>query len=277
MILSFNTIAFSPLPIWGNSYPLLECAKLLAAIGYSGIEIIAGRPHAWPGDLGKGERKKLQKEITNLGLKIVAVCPLIAPAYNPASLHAGEYKEAQDYLVQCMRLAADLGSPYVISSAGWRVQGTSSDEAWKRSLETFHKAAEVGKKLGTTLLIEAVRKVSSNLLWNSHQAVKMMKELAHPQVKLMMDTFHVWSENENIEEVLRLYGDDLKHIHLEDISPLGTDRRVPGQGIENLEKLVTALQEAGYDKALSVELWGFNPEDIARSSFSYLNKLLSKK
>ncbi|MBP1717062.1 MAG: Xylose isomerase domain protein barrel [Deltaproteobacteria bacterium] len=276
MILSFNTIAFSPLPIWANSYPLRECAKLIADIGYSGIEIIAGRPHAWPRDLGKGERKKICKEIANMGLKIVALCPLIAPSHNPASLHDREYKEAQDYLIQCMRLAADLGSPYVISSAGWRVHGTSAEEAWKRSLETFHKAAEEGRKVGTTLLIEAVRRVSSNLLWNSHQAVKMMKELAHPQVKLMMDTFHVWSENENIEEVIGLYANDLKHIHLEDISSLGTDRRIPGQGIENFEKLIAALEKAGYDQALSVELWGFHPEDIARTSFSFLSELLSK-
>jgi protein FrlC len=276
MILSFNTITFSPLPVWANSYPLLECAKLIADIGYAGIEIIAGRPHAWPEDLGIGERRRIQKEIERMGLKIVALCPLIAPFYNPASLHGREYQEAQDYLVQCMGLAADLGSPYVISSAGWRVQGTSPEEAWKRALETFHKAAEEGRKQGTTLLIEAVRKVSSNLLWNSRQAVKMMKELAHPNVKLMMDTFHVWSESEDIEEVIRLYGEDLKHIHLEDISPSGTDRRIPGQGIANLEILIAALQKAGYDKALSVELWGFNPEDIARNSFSFLNELLSR-
>ena len=31
-----------------------------------------------------------------MGLKIAAICPLIAPFYNPASLHAREYKEAQD-------------------------------------------------------------------------------------------------------------------------------------------------------------------------------------
>jgi protein FrlC len=274
MILSFNTITFSPLPIWGNSYPLLECAKLLADIGYSGIEIIAGRPHAWPPDLGKGERKKIQREISKLGLRIVAICPLISPSYNPASVFPQEYREAQDYIVQSMRLAADLNSPYVICSAGWVTYGTSIEEGWQRASETFYKAAEEGKKLGVTLLIEAVRKISSNLLWNSHQAVKMMKELAHPQAKLMMDTFHVWSEDEDIEEVINLYGDNLKHIHIEDIAQSRTDRKIPGQGIENLGKLISVLKKAGYDKALSVELWGFNPEDIAKSSFTFLERLL---
>jgi fructoselysine 3-epimerase len=277
MVLSFNTITFSPLPIWANSYPLLECAKIIAEIGYSGIEIIAGRPHAWPNDLGKAERRKIRKELSKMGLKIVAICPLIAPSYNPASLHIEEYKEARDYIIQCMRLAADLESPYVICSVGWVVHGTSIEEGWKRASETFYKAADEGKKYGVSLLIEAVRKVSSNLLWNSRQAVKMMEELGHPNVKLMMDTFHVWSENEDIKEVIKLYGDNLKHIHIEDIAPSRLDRKIPGQGVEDLRKLISVLKNAKYDKALSVELWGFNPEEIAKSSYLVLNRLLSQK
>ena len=275
MILSFNTIAFSPLPVWASSYSLSDCARIIKDIGYSGIEIIAGRPHAWPYDLKMGERKQLQRDMAKIGLKIVAVCPLISPFYNPASLYNEEYKEAQAYLLQCLRLAADIGSPYVICSAGWVVHGTSAEEAWKRSSETFYKAAEEGKKCGSTLLIEPVRKVSSNLLWNSRQAVRMMEELGHPNVKLMMDTFHVWSENEDIEEVIKLYGDNLKHIHIEDIAQSRLDRKIPGQGIADFEKLVSALKNDGYDEALSVELWGFNPEEIAKSSFLFLNKLLS--
>jgi fructoselysine 3-epimerase len=224
MILSFNTITFSPLPIWANSYDLLDCARIISHLGYSGIEVIAGRPHAWPYDLKASAREKLRKELTSLGLKIVAVCPLISPAHNPASLFPDEYRQAQDYMVQCVGLAADLGSPYVIFPAGWVVHGTSMEEAWKRSSETLYKAARQGEKCGVTLLIEAIRKVSSNLLWTSKQALEMMEELAHPNVQLVMDTFHVWSENEDMEEVIRSYGRNLRHIHIEDISASGLDR-----------------------------------------------------
>jgi len=129
MILSFNSITFSPLPIWANSYPLLECARLIADIGYAGIEIIAGRPHAWPGDLRTGERRRIQREISNMGLKIVAVCPLIAPSYNPASLHAGEYKEAQDLVNRKVTSVKNLGIAGGSSGMGrltrraWRPRG----------------------------------------------------------------------------------------------------------------------------------------------------------
>jgi len=276
MILSFNTITFSPLPIWGNSYPLMECARILADIGYSGIEILAGRPHAWPYDLGRKERQKLKNDLKNLSLEIVGICPLIAPSYNPASLFKEEYEEAQKYIIESVRLAADLESRHVVYPTGWVVHGTSSEEAWKRSAETLYKAAEEGKKYGVTLLIEAIRKVSSNLLWNSRQAVKMMDELAHSNVKLMMDTFHVWSENEDTEEVIELYGRNLRHVHMEDISHSRLDRKIPGQGVEDLTKVVSTLKEAGYDGALSVEIWGMNPEEMARDSFQFLNKLLQE-
>jgi protein FrlC len=274
MILSFNSITFSPLPIWGNSYDLLECARIISGLRYSGIEVIAGRPHAWPYDLKAPEREKLRKELTSLGLEITAVCPLISPSHNPASLFADEYREAQAYMVQCVNLAADLGSPYVIYPAGWVVHGTSAEEAWKRSGETLYKAARQGEKSGVTLLIEAIRKISSNLLWTSKQAVKMMEKIAHPRVKLVMDTFHVWSENEDVEEVIRLYGRNLRHIHIEDISPSGLERKVPGQGVKDLTKVVSALKEAGYEGALSVEIWGLNPEELAAQSFHYLSQIV---
>jgi len=274
MILSFNTIAFSPLPIWGNSHPLMDCARILADIGYSGIEIIAGRPHAWPYDVSGRERKRLRKDLRELGLQIVGICPLVSPFHNPASSYPREYREAKDYIVESVRLAGDLETPYVIYPAGWVVRGTPAEEAWKRSAETIHRAAEEGKKHGVSLLIEAIRKVSSNLLWSSGLALKMMGELNHPNVRLMMDTFHVWSEHEEIENVIRAYGANLRHVHLEDISASGTERRVPGQGIHDIGKGIRALREAGYNGALSVEMWGFEPEKIARESFEYLSKLL---
>jgi protein FrlC len=274
MILSFNTITFSPLPVWGNSYSLMDCAHILADIGYSGIEIIAGRPHAWPYDVRRKQRKKIQNDLLKIGLKIVDICPLISPLYNPASLFQEEHVEAQKYIIESVRLASDFESPYVIYPAGWVVHGTSGEEAWKRSAETLYRAAEEGKKDGVILLIEAIRKVSSNLLWNSRQAVKMMDELAHSNVKLMMDTFHVWSENENVEEVIKLYGHNLRHVHIEDISQSRLERKVPGQGVEDLTKVISTLKEAGYDGALSVEIWGMNPEEMARDSFQFLNKLL---
>jgi protein FrlC len=274
MILSFNTIAFSPLPIWGNSYTLLECARILADLGYSGIEIIAGRPHAWPYDLKTPEREAIRKELAARGLKITAVCPLIAPSHNPASLSNEEYGEAQEYMIQCVGLTAELGSPYVIYPAGWVVHDTSVSEAWKRSRETLYRAAEHGKNLGVTLLIEAIRRVSSNLLWTSKQAVRMMEELSHSNVKLVMDTFHVWSENEEVDEVIRLYGPNLRHVHLEDISQSGLERKIPGQGVRDLAKVISALKNAGYEEALSVEIWGLNPEEIAAQSIGYLSRMI---
>ncbi len=125
-----------------------------------------------------------------------------------------------------------------------------------------------------TLLIEAIRKVSSNLLWTSSQAVQMMEELGHSNVKLVMDTFHVWSENEDVDEVIRLYGPNLRHVHLEDISQSGLDRKIPGQGVKDLAKVISALKNAGYEEALSVEIWGLNPEEIAAQSIGYLSRMI---
>lgn len=274
MILSFNTIAFSPFPIWANAYKLKDCAEIIANSGLNGIEIIAGRPHAYPQDLSPARRKEIRKTMRTLGLRITAICPLISPSHNPASTANQEIRAARRYLKQCVELAADLECCNVIYPAGWVIHGGDYSEAWKRSLESLHLAAEEGASSGTTLLIEAVRKYSSNLLWTSHQAIQMMNQVGHPSVKLMMDTYHVWSENEDIAEVICRYGDDLLHVHLVDISETGRERRIPGQGVHDMEEVVSLLKTSGFTGALSVEIWGDDPENMALESGRYLKKLI---
>ncbi|MCR4424925.1 MAG: sugar phosphate isomerase/epimerase [Firmicutes bacterium] len=277
MYLCFHSIAFSPAGVWSNAYSLMDAASAIARIGYSGVEMTAARPHAWPPDLDGSTRRTIRKELDNLGLRVSAVCPLIAPALNPASPFPNEYKDARDHVLSCVRLAADLGSPLVVYPAGYVIRGTSSEEAWKRSCETLAAAAEVGRKEGVALAVEAIRRCSSNLLWNSDQALRMKSDVGAANVGFTMDTFHVWAEGEQPADVIRKYGNSLLHVHMEDASATGTERRVPGAGARDLPGVVRCLMEGGYEGAISVELWGLDPVETAEMSFRYLAPLVEAR
>jgi len=274
MDLCFNSISFTPVHIWTNSRTLVDTAETLAEIGFDTIEIAAGRPHAWPSDLSPAERSWLVKHFDRLGIRVSAVCPLIAPNLNPASLSDHELRDARDYMVECVRLASDLESQLVVYPAGWVIPGTSTDEAWKRSCETLQIAAEEGRKRGVSLVVEAIRRVSSNLLWSSEQALRMVSTLCHANVHLMMDTFHVWSEGEDPQDVIRKYGEHLLHVHLVDISESGTERRIPGYGVKDIAVVIEGLKEAGYEGALSVEIWGSDPLKMAKDSYVNLKRFV---
>ena len=216
MEICFNSISFTPVHIWTNSRTLLDTAETLAEIGFDTIEIAAGRPHAWPSDLSPAERSSLVKHFDRLGLRVSAVCPLISPNLNPASLSDHELRDARDYMVECVRLASDLESQLVVYPAGWVIPGTSTDEAWQRSCETLQIAAEEGRKRGVSLVVRPYA--------GFHQS--SMEQRASFE-----NGFHIMSSQCPLDDgyiprvveggpqdVIRKYSEHLLHVHLVDIS-----------------------------------------------------------
>ncbi len=70
MKLAFNTWVYSSFPIWVPAYPLEETIKRLARIGYDGIEIGAGAPHAYPAHLTPERRREVRELLDEHGLAL---------------------------------------------------------------------------------------------------------------------------------------------------------------------------------------------------------------
>jgi protein FrlC len=273
MELCFHTIAFSSFPIWTNAHLLDEAIRIIAEIGYKGIEILAERPHAYPSDLGQSDRQALKRKLNKSGLKVWAICPLMAFGRNPASPIFQEREDSRKYLCECVKLASDLECPTTIFPPGWSVVGADPVESYKHSCETLAQTAMIAEKLGVQIAIEAIWHPASNLVYHASQAVSMMEGVKNPAVKLMMDTYHVWAENENISEVIEIYGPDLVHVHLEDISPTRRERLIPGKGIGDIHNTLRLLKKHNYNGPISVELWGPEPREIAQDSFDFIHSL----
>ena len=89
------------------------------------------------------------------------------------------------------RIGFRFESQLVVYPAGWVIHGASCDEAWKHSCETLRVAAEKGRRYGVLLLLRLYVEFP---IFYGRQALKMVSDVSHPNVGLMMDTFHVWAE-----------------------------------------------------------------------------------
>ncbi len=276
MILCVPTISFSSFPIWVNAHSLDEVIRILTEIGYPAVEILADRPHALPADLRAGDRRTMKRKLVQAGLKVPAVCAQIGPNRNPASPFKAELQASRKYLTQCVQLASDLESSVLIYPAGWSVTGMDPQESYRNSCETLAQLALLGEKHGVRIAVEATLKRASNLVHLSSQAVEMIRKVGHPYAKVMMDSFHVWAENEDIAQVIEAYGADLVHVHLEDMSENRLDRRALGQGVADVEQVLALLKSKGYKSAVSLELWGADPQKMVRDSYQYLKGLPTK-
>jgi sugar phosphate isomerase/epimerase len=193
------------LGIWyrGPAMTLPDFMKFAKKEGWEGVELDTKRPHASPMDLGAQARKDLRGLAADLGLPISAVspnCDLASPV--------PEHREAMlSYVRECIRLAADLGSPICKIFASWRgivvtdgmgsYQPTRDDrypewagERRKYLAESLGELSGVAGEHGVTLALQNHAPVVNNYL----DVLALIRETGSPWLKACMD---IPNEGEN--------------------------------------------------------------------------------
>jgi sugar phosphate isomerase/epimerase len=93
----------------------------------------------------------------------------------------------------------------------------------------------------------------------------LVRAANHPNVKVMLDTYHFWGGISKFEDLDLLRDGELHHLHFEDV-PATPPREIqgqphrafPGEGIAPLRRIVEVLKKKGYAGPASFE--SFNPE-----------------
>jgi len=78
-----------------------------------------------------------------------------------------------------------------------------------------------------------------------------VREIDHPNVKMMYDTFHANIEEKNIAEALEVCKDVMCHVHISE-----NDRSTPGKGGVNWKESWAGLKKIGYKDLLVIEAFG---------------------
>jgi protein FrlC len=265
--LSFNTWVYSSFPVWVPAYPLGETIERIAAVGYDGIEIGAAAPHAYPDYLDTERRAEIRRMLEANGIALSSMLPAPGggPGFNVSSPMAEERRAAIDQYGKVIQLCAELGGKTVIYVAGWQIYGTTREQAWAWSRDALRTLARTAGDLGVTLVIEPTS-ADSNLVDDCDDALRMMREVDEPNVKLMFDTYHVLYRNEVASDYVYRFGKDLHHVHFAD-----SNRLPPGEGKGDFVSVVQALHDIGYEGYIAMEI-GYdrrdsNPDAIARRAY----------
>jgi sugar phosphate isomerase/epimerase len=275
MRLSYNNWAYTSFFVWAPSYTLEETIKRLARIGYDGIEIGAGAPHAWPAHVTKERRREIKQLLDEHKLAVSSMLPAPSggPGNNPVSPLAEERRWTVEHYKEIIELCADWDCKTLIYLPGWRVFGTTRRQAWQWSREALKEIAHAAAERDVTLVIEPTPH-DTNLCESSYDAIELMEDVGEPNVKLMFDTFHAFYRHEVPTDYVYEMGKDLKHIHISD-----NDRLPPGQGVGDWPSLIQALKDVGYDGYLTMETGfhqrGIEPDYDARQAYEFLKPLAS--
>src|SRR5215831_6628271 len=106
----------------------------------------------------------------------------------------------KEYLERCLPRCRRVGASIVVwGSAGSRnvPEGFSREQAWDQIASFLKMTGEVARRSHVIVAIEPLRHQESNILNTGAEALEMVRRVKHPQVRMIIDYFHMREENED--------------------------------------------------------------------------------
>ena len=161
----------------------------------------------------------------------------------------------------CVALGAThLVGPYH-SALGFFDKAPADDDQWKRGVESMRQVAEHAGQAKVILGVECLNRFETYLLTCHADAAKFVKEVDHPNCRMMYDTFHANIEEKNVTTAVKECADVMCHVHISE-----NDRSTPGAGDVKWDETFDVLKEVGYDGWLTIEAFGLALPELAAAT-----------
>jgi len=236
-----------------ETIPVLESLK---EMGFDGVEVPVFNTDldyaAW------GQR------LDDLGLERTAVTvrneednPISS---DPAVRAAGV--DATRRVLECCAMigATALVGPYHSALGLFSGQGPTDDE-WQWGVDSMRQVAEHAGQAEVMLAVECLNRFETYLLNTHADSARFVREVDHPNCRMMYDTFHANIEEKSIADAIRGCQDVLCHVHISE-----NDRSTPGQGNVRWAENFDTLKEIGYDGWMVVEAFGLALPELAAAT-----------
>ncbi|HEV7379188.1 MAG TPA: sugar phosphate isomerase/epimerase family protein [Dyadobacter sp.] len=179
------------------------------------------------------------------------------------------YRETgKQYIIDCIKIAQDVGSPIFggpVYSAVGKTRLVSDDQKKQEREWCVNTLVEIGKIAadhGVVVGLEPLNRFETDMVNTVDQALSIVHEVASPNLKIVLDTFHSNIEEKDIPTSIRKIGKDL----LCHVQGNESDRGTPGTGHLEWEGISEALKEIGYDGAVVIETFGQPSKELARAA-----------
>lgn len=276
MKLAFSTNAFT-------RFALIEALRAIKAAGFQAVEILGDTPHAYPGTLNAGLVWEITRELERLELavsNINANCTFgywrdpPPEAFFEPSLISPNKQHREDrirFILKTLEFAKAVGAANISITTGRTLGCMSPDRATAQLAESLKPILDRAESLGINVGIECepglfIEYVTELRSW--------IDRIGSPRLGANLDVGHSQVQGECIPEAIRLLGERIWNLHVEDIPGRKHYHMIPGEGTMDWAALKEALTSIRYQRFLTVELYTQtdNPDDAARKSQRFLSR-----
>ena len=179
-----------------------------------------------------------------------------------------------NYVSSTLDRCRQVGASIVVwGSAGSRnvPAGYSRERAWRQIVDFLRSAGEIARSKQIVLAIEPLRKQESNIINSGAEALRLVRDVGHPNVKMIVDYYHLREEKED-PDILTTARDEIVHLHF--ANPNG--RLWPRQASEDPEytRFFKLIKQIEFRGGISIEGKGTFEAD-ARASLAFFRSELS--
>jgi D-psicose/D-tagatose/L-ribulose 3-epimerase len=225
--------------------------------GYNGIEVPFNLEEYVPW-------KRLPAALQSRGLDCTT-CAGLPKDCDIISADSGARERGIHTIKRFINRARELNSPIlggVLSSAWGNLTGFAPTvDEWKRSVEALQIAAEYAQQMQIKLALEPVNRYESHFINTVKSGKRLVEEIDNEWVGLLLDTYHMNTEEKDLASAVRLAGKHLMHVHA-----CENDRGIPGSGHVDWPGIFRALKDIEYSGRLTIESFVPEMETIARET-----------
>ncbi len=201
----------------------------------------------------------------------VVACNVFIPGSLKSVGPDADHPGILEYAETAFRRAEIAGvKTIVFGSGGSRKvpEGFSKDQAREQFIELCSQMAPIAAKYDVIVVLEPLNSKECNFINLVSEGGEMVKEINHPNFRLLADIYHMKMENEGPESILT-YGNLIKHLHIAEKQ----ERAAPGTYQEDFRPYFEALKKINYQGCMSVECRWKNLEEEAATAIEYIKEI----
>jgi sugar phosphate isomerase/epimerase len=277
MKLAFSTNAFT-------RFPLGEAFTGIKEAGFAGVEILADVPHAYPEQIDINLTRAVAKGLELTGLEVSNIncnCSFgywkdapPEPYFEPSLISPNkQYRDDRArMIIKTLDFARDVGAKNISITSGRMLGGMPPDKAAKQFVTEMKPILDHADSVGVDVGIEC--EPGLFVEWAT-ELREWIDRIGSPRLGANLDVGHSQVLGESIPAVVRLLGDRIWNLHVEDIPGRKHYHMIPGEGTLDWVGLRDALWGIKYPRFATVELYTHtqDPHTAARKSYEFLSRI----
>ena len=189
--------------------------------------------------------------------------------YDVSSLDEKVRTGGVDYLQRIVERIGYMGGVLLsgVSYSGWGTPDNFDGDKrpyWAQSIKSMRDIIKTAENCGVTYCVEAVNRFETCLINTAAEALAYVEEIDSPNIGVLLDTYHMNIEENNIGDAIRLAGKKLTSFHTGE-----NNRTAPGKGHLDWDEIFGALADIDYKGRIVSEPFVMEGGEVGRDIHVY--------